>query len=179
RELVARPLADHGARDVADVVLVEHEQRAEARAREGLPHAAEPVGVQPPEVDALLEVHLHVTGRVQRPIPAMPGADRVRSHGLAGGCAVLAGHDVLRATPPHPTPRRLRSARRSAECPMRVKISAVCWPSFGAGARSPPGVRSRRGTGACMGTVPISSSGGSTTIPRSCTCGSARNWPMS
>src|SRR5499433_2321894 len=71
RQLVARPLADDGAGDVADVVLVEDEERAQARARERLAHAAQAVRVQAPEVDALLEVDLHVAGSLERPIPSM------------------------------------------------------------------------------------------------------------
>src|SRR5205085_11530609 len=85
RELVARPLADDGAGDVADVVLVEHEQRAEAGRRERRPRAREAIGVEAAEVDALLEVDLHVTRRLQRTIPAVTriGARRVLRHGGA------------------------------------------------------------------------------------------------
>src|SRR3989442_12029436 len=68
RELVARPLADDRAREIADVVLVEHEDGAEARLRQRLARAAEPIGVQTLEIDALLEVHLRVAGRLQRAV---------------------------------------------------------------------------------------------------------------
>ncbi len=44
---------------------------------ERLAHAGEPIGVEPPEIDALLEVDLHVSGRLQRPVPAMTGIDGV------------------------------------------------------------------------------------------------------
>src|SRR6185436_3828325 len=77
RELVARPFADHRARGVADVVLVEREQAAEAGLRERRTHARESVVVQPPEVDALLEVHLRAPGCLQRAIPAMLRIDFV------------------------------------------------------------------------------------------------------
>ena len=77
RELVARPLADDRARDVADVVLVEHEQRAQARFRERLARARETIVVQAAEIDALLEIHLHVAGRLQRPVPAVAGIGRI------------------------------------------------------------------------------------------------------
>src|SRR5206468_2352963 len=73
RELVARPLADDGRRHVANVVLVEQEQRAESGSRERLPHATQAIAVQPPEVHALFEVDLHVAGRLERTVPAVPG----------------------------------------------------------------------------------------------------------
>ena len=99
-ELVARPLADHGAGDVADIVLVEDEEGAQPGAGQRLPRAPEPVGVQPPEVHALLEVHLHVAGRLDGPVPAMPGVRRVGGRvggdGLGlGGCGRLSGHGCL------------------------------------------------------------------------------------
>jgi hypothetical protein len=74
RELVARPLADDGAGQIADVVLVEDEHRAQPRACQRLPSPREAVGVQAPEVHALLEIDLHVPRRLQRPIPAMARA---------------------------------------------------------------------------------------------------------
>src|SRR5688572_25373458 len=64
RELVARPLADHGAGGVADVVLVEGEQRAEARVRERGTRAREAVVVQAAEIDALLEINLRASRRL-------------------------------------------------------------------------------------------------------------------
>src|SRR5436853_1624014 len=75
RQLVACPFADHGARDVADVVLVEEEQAPQTRAAQRLAHAAEAVGVEAPEVHALLEVDLHVAGGLERPVPAMARVD--------------------------------------------------------------------------------------------------------
>ena len=56
RVLVARPLADVRARDVADVVRVEEQQRAEIGGLEHPARAGEPVGPQAREVDALLPV---------------------------------------------------------------------------------------------------------------------------
>ena len=70
QQLVARPLADDGARGVANVVLVERQQSAESRGRERLARARETVVVQPAEIDAFLEVDLRVAGRLQRPVPA-------------------------------------------------------------------------------------------------------------
>src|SRR5207237_3047717 len=71
RELVARPLADDGAREIADVVLIEDEHGAEPGLCQRLPRAAEAIGVEALEIHALLEVHLRVPGRLQRPIPAV------------------------------------------------------------------------------------------------------------
>src|SRR5437763_10819979 len=71
RQLVARPFADHRARDVTNVVLVEAQQRTEAGMRERGAGAREPIIVEPAKVDALLEIDLRVAGRLQRPIPAM------------------------------------------------------------------------------------------------------------
>ena len=42
REFVARPLADDRARDVADVVLIEDQQRAQLRLRQRITRAREP-----------------------------------------------------------------------------------------------------------------------------------------
>src|SRR5256885_13073988 len=64
RELVARPLADHRAGGVADIVLVEREQRAETGVRERGAHAREAVPVQPAEIDARSEEH---TSELQSP----------------------------------------------------------------------------------------------------------------
>ena len=88
RELVARPLADHRAGDVADVVLVEAQQRAQPRLGERGARAREAVVVQPAEIDALLEVDLRVAGRLQRPVPAVVridvvGPDDLRLRALA------------------------------------------------------------------------------------------------
>ena len=54
--LVAGPLADVGARDVADVVEVEEQQRAEVRCRERAFGPLEAVRPQPVGVDPLLPV---------------------------------------------------------------------------------------------------------------------------
>src|SRR5687768_1772888 len=79
RELVARPLADHGARGIADVVLVEGEERAELRMRERCAHAREAIVVQTAEIDALFEIDLRAARGLQRTIPAMLGIDFVRA----------------------------------------------------------------------------------------------------
>ena len=59
-------------------MLVEGQQRAEAGVRERRARAREAIVVQPAEIDALLEVHLRVAGRLQRPVPAVLRVDVVR-----------------------------------------------------------------------------------------------------
>ena len=85
-ELVARPFADHGAGDVANVVLVEAEQRAESRVSQRRARACKPVVVEPAEIDPFLAVDLGVTRRLQRPVPAVVWIDVIRANdsGLAG-----------------------------------------------------------------------------------------------
>src|SRR5207249_7580607 len=78
RELVARPLADHRAGGVADVVLIEAKERPEARMRERCAHARETVVVQPAEIDPLLEIDLCTPRGLQRPVPAVLRSDVVR-----------------------------------------------------------------------------------------------------
>src|SRR6185369_7865964 len=70
-QLVARPFADHRARDVADIVLIEAEHRAEPRGGERLARARQAVAMQSLEIDALLEIDLRRSGGLQRPRPAM------------------------------------------------------------------------------------------------------------
>jgi len=66
--LFACPLADDGARDVADVVLVEAEQRTQSGIRERGARARETIIVESAKVDTLLEIDLRVAGRLQRPV---------------------------------------------------------------------------------------------------------------
>ena len=61
--LVARPLADHRAREVSDVVDVEHEQRTEIGRLQGFARAGEPIRTQSLEVDSRLEIDSGVTRR--------------------------------------------------------------------------------------------------------------------
>ena len=64
--LVARPLADVGARDVADVVEVEQQDGADVRRLERGPGARQPVRPQALDVPALLPVDVHRAGRGER-----------------------------------------------------------------------------------------------------------------
>jgi hypothetical protein len=73
------------------------------------------------------------------------------------------------------TPSEPRSASCAGLTPIHARTSAVCWPRSGAGRRSAPGVPESRGRTLCTVTLPNSSSGISTRIWRSCTCGSATN----
>ncbi len=67
--LVACPLADVRARDVADVVRIEEKERAEIGRLERRLRALEPVGTKAREVDPLLPVHrARRVGRAHRPV---------------------------------------------------------------------------------------------------------------
>src|SRR5438876_805018 len=91
-QLASRPLADDRAGDVADVVLVEDEQRAQPRPRQGLARPADPIRVQPAEVHALLEVHLHAARRLDGPVPAVVRVEGVRRGVLHLASGRLLGH---------------------------------------------------------------------------------------
>src|ERR1700694_1537576 len=95
RELVARPFADDGAGGIADIVLVEREQRPQAGVRERGAHAREPVLVQPAEIDSLLAIDLRAARRLQRRVPAVPGIDVVRTDDLRLRMPALASHGEL------------------------------------------------------------------------------------
>src|SRR6185436_9677037 len=155
-ELVARPFTDHRARGVADVVLVEREQRAEPRVRERRARAGETIVVQAAEIDALLEVHLGTPRSLQRTIPAMLRVDVVRT------CMVLlfrhpasspddSNYNLSRAEPDLRSRRRRgalgsrRDHRRRVPGPERTQTSARrrVRPSRLAGAR-PRYARARR-----------------------------------
>ncbi len=81
-QLVALPLADLGAGDVADVVDVEHQQRAEVGFLERLLGAAKPVAVQAAEIDARLEVHVGMPRCRDRPSPVPMRLDGLQRVGL-------------------------------------------------------------------------------------------------
>src|SRR6185295_3084115 len=70
-ELVACPFADDGAGRVADIVLVEAEERAQAGIRECGTRARETIVVQPAKIDPLLEIDLCMAGRLQWPVPTV------------------------------------------------------------------------------------------------------------
>src|SRR3954468_23451623 len=121
-ELVAGPFADHGAGGVADVVLVEAQQRAEAGMGERRAHARQAIVVQPAEVNPLLEVHLGATRRLQRPVPAVMRIDVVRTNllrlrrpGLLRHSVPPRGEEILagrESKPPPQSRRRFAIARR-------------------------------------------------------------------
>ena len=75
RELVALPFADLGRGEVADVVDVEDQERAELGFFQRLPDAAEPVAVQAPVIDPLLEIDRHGAERRQRAAPIVARVD--------------------------------------------------------------------------------------------------------
>ena len=74
-ELVALPLADLGRGEVADVVDVEDQQRAEVGFLQRLLDAARPVAVQAAVVDPLLEIDPHGAERRQRAAPVVARVD--------------------------------------------------------------------------------------------------------
>ena len=104
-QLVALPLADLGRGAIADVVDVEHEQRAELGFLQRLLHAAKPVAMQPPVIDPLLEVDAHDAERRQRPAPIVArvdvlGADRRRVAGDVVHGELLTLSSVILRCPP-------------------------------------------------------------------------------
>src|SRR6185437_10069041 len=74
-EVVAFPLADLARDDVAEVVDVADEQRAEFGILQRLLDAAEPVAVQPAIVDAFLEIDAHGAERRQSAAPIVARVD--------------------------------------------------------------------------------------------------------
>src|SRR5262245_14277215 len=141
RELVARPFTDDRARDVADVVLVEHEQGAETRGGQGLAHPPQAVAVQTPKVHTLLEVDLGVTGGLERAVPPVTGIGEAgrgwrcrlaRHGGLLGGAAGTLPQVV---EPAHGGARSRRRARPRANVyfgarrvPIRSRIRRISRP---------------------------------------------------
>ena len=77
--LVAGPLADVGGRDVADVVEVEEEQRAQVGRGQGIARPAEAPRPETIRVDTLFPVDVHRPGRCRR-----TKGRRGRSAGLEG-----------------------------------------------------------------------------------------------
>ena len=134
RELVARPFADHRARGVADVVLVEGEQRAEAGVRERGARAREAIVVQAAEIDALLEIHLRAARRLQRPVPAVLRIDVVRTRvrrrvrflpfAILPPRATILTRIVCVLVRPKSSSRSPRPAWRSSACRPRTPASS-------------------------------------------------------
>src|ERR1700733_2601492 len=58
-EFIARPLADCGRGDVADVVIVEAQHGAERRIADRLPSPPQAIAMQSSKIDALLEIDIH------------------------------------------------------------------------------------------------------------------------
>ena len=91
RALVPRPLADVRARDVADVVLVEEQHRAERGVPQRRPRLLQPITPQLGEVDPLLPVDRHrraARGDVHgRAPPSSSVSSRRRDRDAAVGCS--------------------------------------------------------------------------------------------
>jgi hypothetical protein len=60
-----------------------------------LAHAAQPIGMQAPEVHPLFEVYLHVAGGLERAIPPMPGVGGVGGNGLTLRRRSFTSHEFL------------------------------------------------------------------------------------
>src|SRR5262249_46975323 len=75
RDSVAPPLAHDTADQIEAVGLSQGPPGPETGGGQPLAPAPEPVGVQPPEVHAPLDVLLHAAGRLQRAVPAMARID--------------------------------------------------------------------------------------------------------
>ena len=77
RELVTLPFADLGRGDVADIVDVKDQERAELGVLQRLLDAREPIAVQAAIVDPLLEIDPHDAQGRQGAFPVEPGIDVV------------------------------------------------------------------------------------------------------
>src|SRR6185369_4746303 len=110
RALVARPFANVRARDVANVVLVEQQQRADVRGAQRCPGLLEAVGAEAREVDALLPVDRH-RGAARCDVHALlsftelmivsgPGRNASSSGGLYGiGVSAVASRQASSSEP--------------------------------------------------------------------------------
>jgi len=83
-QLVALPLADLGAGQIADVVDVKAQQRAGFRRIQRLPGTTEPIAVEPRKVDPLLEVDRRGSQGGQRAVPPIVRIDVLGANFLDG-----------------------------------------------------------------------------------------------
>ena len=93
--LVAGPFADSRAGQIADIVVVKYQQRAELRGAQRLPRSAESITMQASEVDSFLEVDIHHSGCTQRSLPVVTWIDVLRRNRQALrnlGCHIEALH---------------------------------------------------------------------------------------
>src|SRR5262245_2051478 len=93
-QFVASPLADDGARDVSNVVLVEAQHRAEARLRQGLARARQTIAVKSLEVHTLFEIHLSGARRLKRTMPSMRRLEIILVNGEEFGFVEFLRHDT-------------------------------------------------------------------------------------
>ena len=75
RELVAGPFADLGRGDVADIVVVEQQQRTEIGGFKGGLRTRKPVAVKAAVIDALLEIDPHGAEHRQMAAPIVARVD--------------------------------------------------------------------------------------------------------
>jgi hypothetical protein len=64
-EFIARPLADRGGGDVANVVVVETQQCAEGGIADRLPGSTQAIAVKAAKIDPLLEIDVHYAMSVE------------------------------------------------------------------------------------------------------------------
>ena len=90
RHLVARPFPDHGRGEIADIVVVEAQDRAEIGIRQRFLRPRQAVFVQPREIHPLFEIDRRMTRCRNRAVPFIMGVQI----GIAGKGARI-GH-ILR-----------------------------------------------------------------------------------
>ena len=120
--LVARPLADVGARDVADVVEVEQQDRAEVGGGQRVAGARRAVGAQPLDVPALFPVDVHRAGRGESVTSRqVPNADRSMT------CESGVGRSFIHATHGRGCASRLAAPSVGAvpECALTLRKVAI------------------------------------------------------
>src|SRR5690349_22811995 len=91
-QLVTGPLANDGARNVSDIVLIETQHRTETGFRQRLAGAREAISMQALEIDTFFKIHLSGSRCLQRPVPAVSRLEIVFIDGQKFG-SVYIFHD--------------------------------------------------------------------------------------
>ena len=141
-ELVALPLADLGAGEVADVVDVEGEQRAAVRNWRAPAAPGQAVVPQPGEIDPPLEIHAHMAGLRNRPVPLpmrigvlltklfrrefLPGGAAFRGGSIDGSGAMDDGYSKTRKKAPIAAPAPPSTPRMPSPAVSRGDTIAGC-----------------------------------------------------
>ena len=93
-DLVARPFADDCGSEIADVVVVEAQQRAEIGRGQRFLRAGQPVFMQPVEIDTLFKIDPRMPRRRDGTIPVVVGVQIVIA-GKDGGIGQILRHGGL------------------------------------------------------------------------------------